>query len=365
MTLDDEADDSLTLIDKIAGTMRIEDPMGWTLPFISVVKTLSKVTGIEEVNIRHRAAMFITEWGGLGSFGQAADTALRSHLQDLEMRIPYVKPQALASITALRYVAGELYQAGLIAGSRLPALLEQLNASVPVKPMRPIGVRPRGIARQLSAEHLDWRARDQLWLDQVKHDVAVWPAGQDLLVLAEVSQFVAQQPRQYRLRQLRLRAAVLDGQPRFEELFASLPGVVWLGEEVALDNECSPNFIRRYCSSPHSPDKLEHNLTLCPNWLLRLGWLASSKSPWTYVDNASALMAGVTWWQDAGPLDLNSVATWGKGCYVWLTPAGLEQIKALAGEIIIDTFAQREFIKTGEQLKVRVANDAYVLQVAN
>lgn len=309
--------------------------------------------------------MFITEWGGLGSFGQAADTALRSHLQDLEMRIPYVKPQALASITALRYVAGELYQAGLIAGSRLPALLEQLNASVPVKPMRPIGVRPRGIARQLSAEHLDWRARDQLWLDQVKHDVAVWPAGQDLLVLAEVSQFVAQQPRQYRLRQLRLRAAVLDGQPRFEELFASLPGVVWLGEEVALDNECSPNFIRRYCSSPHSPDKLEHNLTLCPNWLLRLGWLASSKSPWTYVDNASALMAGVTWWQDAGPLDLNSVATWGKGCYVWLTPAGLEQIKALAGEIIIDTFAQREFIKTGEQLKVRVANDAYVLQVAN
>lgn len=48
----------------------------------------------------------------------------------------------------------------------------------------------------------------------------------------------------------------------------------------------------------------------------------------------------------------------------WLTPAGLEQLKALAGEIIVDTFAQREFIKTGEQSKVKVANAAYVLQVS-
>lgn len=277
------------------------------------------------------------------------------------MRIPYVKPQAWAGITALRYVAGELYQAGLIPGSRLPALLEQLNASVPVQPMKPTGVRPRGIARQPSAEHLDWQARDQLWLDQVEDDVAVWSEGKDLLVLAEVSQFVTHQPRQYQLRQFRLRTAALDEQLRFEELFAALPGVVWLGEEVALDNECAPSFIRRYCSSPHSPERFEHDLTLCPNWLLRLGWSASSTARWTYVDNASALMAGVTWWQDAGPLDVNSVATWGKGCFVWLTPAGLEQLKALAGEIIIDTFAQREFIKTGEQPKVKVANAAYAL----
>lgn len=364
LTLDDETDDHLTLIDKMAGTMRIEDPMGWTLLFISVVKALSKVTGIEEVNIRHRAAMFITEWGGLATFGQAADRALRDHLQHLEMRIPYVKPQAWAGITALRYVAGELYQAGLIPGSRLPALLEQLNASVPVQPMKPTGVRPRGIARQLSAEHLDWQARDQLWLDQVEDDVAVWSEGKDLLVLAEVSQFVTHQPRQYQLRQFRLRTAALDEQLRFEELFAALPGVVWLGEEVALDNECAPSFIRRYCSSPHSPERFEHDLTLCPNWLLRLGWSESSTARWTYVDNESALMAGVTWWQDAGPLDVNSVTTWGKGCFVWLTPAGLEQLKALAGEIIIDTFAQREFIKTGEEPKVKVVNAAYVLQVA-
>ena len=175
-------------------------------------------------------------------FGQAADSALRNHLQHLEMRIPYVKPQAWAGITALRYVAGELYQVGLIAGSRLPALLEQLNASVPVQPMRPTGVRLRGIARQLSAEHLDWQARDQLWLEQVEHDVAVWPAGQDLLVLAKVSQSVTQQPRQYRLRQFWLRKAALDGEPRFEALFASLPGVVGLGEEVALDNERAPGY---------------------------------------------------------------------------------------------------------------------------
>jgi hypothetical protein len=93
LSLADEFDDSMALTDEVTGAMRIENPMGWTRPLLSLVKALAQASGVEEANLRQRAAMFIVEWGGLETFGRSANEALEAHLRSLGMRTQYLKPQ--------------------------------------------------------------------------------------------------------------------------------------------------------------------------------------------------------------------------------------------------------------------------------
>jgi hypothetical protein len=140
-----------------------------------------------------------------------------------------------------------------------------------------------------------------------------------------------------------------------------LPAICWLGQDVAFDDELSPTLVRRYVSS-FDRSAPAYRITLCPNWLRRLQW-SNLNDPSVYHDASSTLVAQVQWWRDAGPVDIGSDSVWGEGCTVYLTPAGLAQLEAVAGEIKIGAFAQREVRKIGKEAEksVKVARSIYPL----
>ncbi|MFP3655967.1 hypothetical protein, partial [Burkholderia sp. SIMBA_052] len=103
-----------TLTDERTGAMRVESELGWTQMLRDTAQALAKAADVSELTIRRRAAMFVQEWGGLEAFGPQAVTRLEGQLHALDMQITYLKPHAMIGVIALRHVAGELRQAGLL-----------------------------------------------------------------------------------------------------------------------------------------------------------------------------------------------------------------------------------------------------------
>jgi len=89
-----------------------------------------------------------------------------------------------------------------------------------------------------------------------------------------------------------------------------------------------------------------------------------ANDPSVYLDATATVVAKVTWWRDAGPVDLNTASVWGEGSIVYLTLAGLTQLTAEAGDITIGASAQREARKVGNdgQPTIRVASAVYPLR---
>ena len=362
LSLDDGLGEGRALVDEDSGAMRVESALGWTSMLKSVIEELAQATGIDGLNLRQRAAMLIREWGGLDAFGLPAIKRLEAHLRTLDMQITYLKPHAWVGIIAIRHVAGELYRARLLAERYLPSILEQLNTPLPPQPLATPQCRPEGILRPLTPENVGWHERDQCWLDQVENDVFSWGGNTDELVLAEVSQFVVVEPRQYEYRQQCIRAPWVETETdTFWDTYRMLPAICWLGQDVAFDDELSPTLVRRYVSS-FDRSAPAYRITLCPNWLRRLQW-SNLNDPSVYHDASSTLVAQVQWWRDAGPVDIGSDSVWGEGCTVYLTPAGLAQLEAVAGEIKIGAYAQREVRKIGKEAEkdVKVARAIYPL----
>jgi hypothetical protein len=92
-------------------------------------------------------------------------------------------------------------------------------------------------------------------------------------------------------------------------------------------------------------DAAAYPLALCPNWLMRLRWLH--------------------WWRDAGPVDIDAETLWGEGCYLVLTPVGLEQITTALGKPALDinVFASRQIKQSSNHGKslMKTATNGYSL----
>jgi hypothetical protein len=335
-----EEDDGL--LDKATGAMRVEAAMGWTQMLRPIAQALAKAAGSEELKIRQRAAMFIQEWGGMEAFGLPALKRLEAQLRALSMQITYFKPHAWIGILALRHVAGELRRAGLLSRRDMPSILERLNAPLPPQPLMRAQVRPHGIRRPLAVKDAPWGEAEKLWAEQVGDDVAPWSDRSDEHVVAEISRFKVVEARraEYRLHRIRAPRLRADGDA-FRDWYQELPAAVWLGQIVPLDGEPAPTLVRRFVSS-FGLDAPAHPITLCPNWLGRLRWRAHDEDPSMYVDTDAVVVARLTWWRDAGPVDIDDDSLWGEGTYVALTAAGLRQFKAVQGDFTIHGFARRE-----------------------
>jgi len=341
-----EEDD--TLLDKGTGAMRVEATLGWTQMLRPIAQALADAAGCDEMNIRQRAAMFIQEWGGLEAFGLPALKQLEAQLRALSMQITYFKPHAWIGVLALRHVAGELRRSGLLPRRDVPSILERLNAPLPPRSLIDAQARPHGIRRPLAVQNASWSEAEQLWADQVGDDVTPWADHADEHVVAEVSQFKIFEARRaeyrlYRIRAPRLRA---DGDDIWS-WYRELPAAVWLGQVVPLDDEPAPMLVRR-CVSSFGMAAPGYPIVLCPNWLRRLRWRAHDENPSVYVDSESVVVARLTWWRDAGPVDIDADSLWGEGSYVTLTVVGLRQFKAAQGDFTIHSFATREVQVTRE-----------------
>lgn len=330
--------------DERTGAMRVESPLGWTQMLRSTAQQLAEAAGIDEVTVRRRAAMFIQEWGGLEAFGPSAVQRLESQLRSLDMQITYLKPHALIAVLALRHVAGELRWAGKLNPREMPTLLERLNFPLPPRPLSLPQLRPEWIRSPLLDRHAGWSERDQKWVDEVRGDVARFPEQHDVHVVAEISRFKIFKPRQSEHRLYRFRAplAQVDGDD-FDACYHELSAAVWLGRFVPLDGELAPTLVRRVvCSVDMGFDSAAYSIVLCPNWQKRLRWHAHEDDPNVFVDSGGAAVAKLSWWRDAGPVDIDAESMWGEGCYLTLTQAGLDQFIAVRGKVAINVFASRQ-----------------------
>lgn len=343
-----EVDRALT--DERTGAMRVESELGWTQMLRSTAQALAMAAGVDELTIRRRAAMFIQEWGGLEAFGPQAVTRLEGQLRALDMKVKYLKPHALIGVIALRHVAGELHQAGLLKPGDMPVLLERLNAPTPPQPLSLPQVRPRGVCRPLIARNAGWTEGERKWTEGVRDDVATWSDRWDEHVVAEVSRFKIYKPRQAELLLHRIRAprAFVDGK-KFDDCYQQLPAAVWIGRVVPLDNEPASTLVRRLdCSIDFGLDSATYPIVLCPNWLRKLQWRAHADVPGVYIDANGGIVARVVWWRDAGLVDIDDDSIWGEGCYVALTNVGLAQFMVARETVVINVFASREVQKPRE-----------------
>jgi hypothetical protein len=360
-----EGDQAFT--DERTGAMRIESPLGWTQMLRPTAQHIAKVAGIEEMTVRRRAAMFIQDWGGLEVFGPSGVKKLEAQLRVLDMKVTYLKPHAYIAITALRHVAGELRLAGKLNGRDRPTLLERLGCPLPPRPLNLPQVRPEWIRMPLLDGHAGWAEREKKWVDEVDNDVAPFPAHHDGQVAAEVSRFKIFKPRlsEHHLYRFRAPSAQTDGED-FDQCYATLPIAVWLGQHVALDNELAPTLVRRVvCSVNMGFDAAAYPFALCPNWLMRLRWRAHDEEPSVFLDVSGAVAAKLHWWRDAGPVDMDVESMWGEGCYLVLTPVGLEQITTTRGKRALDinVFASRQIKQPSScgQPLLKTAKNGYSL----
>jgi hypothetical protein len=311
--------------------------------------------------------MFIQDWGGLEAFGPSGVKRLEAQLRALDMQITYLKPHAYIAIAALRHVAGELRLAGKLNGRDRPTLLERLGCPLPPRPLRLPRVRPEWIQMPLFDRSAGWSEREQKWVDEVDGDVAPFPAHRDGQVVAEVSRFKIFKPRlsEHRLYRFRAPSAQTDGED-FDDCYARLPIAVWLGQYVALDNELAPTLVRRVvCSVDMGFDAAAYPFALCPNWVKRLLWRAHNEEPSVFLDPSGVVVAKLYWWRDAGPVDIDAESLWGEGCYLVVTPAGLEQLTAARGKLAraINVFASRQIKQPrgyGQSL-LRTAKNGYAV----
>lgn len=339
-----EGDHAFT--DERTGAMRVESPLGWTEMLRSTARHIAMAAGIEEMTIRRRAAMFIQDWGGLEAFGPSGVKSLEAQLRVLDMQITYLKPHAYIAITALRHVAGELRLAGKLKGRDRPTLLERLGCPLPPRPLKLPRVRPEWIRMPLLDRSAGWSERERKWIDEVDCDVASFPAHRDGQVVAEVSRFKIFKPRlsEHRLYRFRAPSAETDSED-FDDCYAGLAIVVWLGQYVALDDDLAPTLVRRVvCSVDIGFDEAAYSFALCPNWVKRLRWRAHDEEPGVFLDQSGAVVAKLYWWRDAGPVDIDAESLWGEGCYLVVTPAGREQLTAALGKLAlgINVFASRQ-----------------------
>jgi tetratricopeptide (TPR) repeat protein len=346
LELEHPSEDNYAFRDERTGAMRVESQLGWTQMLRSTAQHIAEVAGIDEMKVRRRAAMFIQDWGGLETFGHSGVKRLEAQLRALDMQITYLKPHAYISIAALRHVAGELRLAGKLNGRDRPTLLERLGCPLPPRPMKLPRVRPEWIRMPMLDRHAGWPEREKKWVDEVDGDVAPFPAHHDGQVVAEVSRFKIFKPRlsEQRLYRFRAPAAQTEGKD-FDQCYATLPIAVWLGQYVALDDELAPTLVRRVvCNIDMGFDAPAYTFALCPNWVRRLRWRAHDKEPSVFLDTSGSMVAKLHWWRDAGPVDIDAESLWGEGCYLVLTPAGVEQLTTAGGklDLAINVFASRQ-----------------------
>ena len=76
----------------------------------------------------------------------------------------------------------------------------------------------------------------------------------------------------------------------------------------------------------------------------QLRWRAHGEAPNVFLDPSGAVVVKLHWWRDAGPVDIDAESLWGEGCYLVLTPAGLEQLTAASRKLAlsINVFASRQ-----------------------
>jgi hypothetical protein len=338
-----KADDTFErphLVDSATGSMVVEDSFGWTYAFEDQINLLA-TSGVSVSSIRLRSSMFINQWGGLEAFGIGANNRLEATLRQLDLKMPYARPHIAAAARAFRYVAGELRRAGMIPDEAKPILLHMMGYPAPRPKLIIPATRPIRICRPVLDE-ANWRTQEQDWLNGDESDLLALML-KDETVVVEVSEFHFRKSRRnFHFRRVRAPGLELGENVQDFEGFELLPGATWIGRIFANSQSPAPSLARGLLVS-WIPEVPRYRLTICPHWLLLLGWHPHPSNELVFMDKSNTLVARIAWWRDGGPVDVDDDVIWGQGAYISLTMAGQQQVEVLMGPLNVRVHVLRSY----------------------
>jgi hypothetical protein len=317
----------------------VDDPLAWTWPFRRPIRLLAKTAGLTATQLRRRCHQFISEMGELDTIKPGANQAPSQRVERLEMRLPFPRPSIAATIRALRRVVGELMHAGYVDAPTLALLFHELGFPAVGELIREPAERPVGMPRA-NINEVGLGDKPSEWVEAIEEDLRALRFGEHM-VLAEVTHFERTRfRRKYTVDRVRLHGLADRESASMNEVINELPVVINLDPAVASYRHPSKHLVARFV--PNGTASRRHAMpVICPLWATRLKWSPHPVNPFVYRDGAGTVVARSIWWRDGGVRDVNEEAFHGEGFLLLLTPAGVAQIKALAGEIVVETYCWR------------------------
>lgn len=161
------------------------EPADITGGFEGEVAVLSRLAGLSKAAIAIRVVEVMREIG----FGQALDegheSALMANLDDIGLRLPYVRPRAYGVRLALGRVAAELLDHGYISAHAAGALEERFRWTDPILDTFPLDRRPPWWAEPIRPR--DSRVAFDDWVSDLHLQPRPLPTTTEGLVIAEYS----------------------------------------------------------------------------------------------------------------------------------------------------------------------------------
>jgi hypothetical protein len=191
-------------------------------------------------------------------------------------------------------------------------------------------------------DEANWRTQEQDWLNGDESDLLALML-KDETVAVEVSEFHFRKSRRnFHFRRVRAPGLELGENVQDFEGFELLPGATWIGRIFANSQSPAPSLARGLLVS-WIPEVPSYRLTICPHWLLLLGWHPHPSNELVFMDKSNTLVARIAWWRDGGPVDVDDDVIWGQGAYISLTMAGQQQVEVLMGPLNVRVHVLRSY----------------------
>lgn len=321
--------------------MVLEDPLGWTEAWMSVVKHIARVSDVSIEHIRRRAGQFVSSWGGVEKFGHAASIRIENDLKMVSLKMTYRRPQTEVSLRALRYVTCELWRAGRIGYRDFRALAYELwvdpdRPALPNPETRPSRVHIPAVPQTM------WGEKQVKWLDEVMDDLS-YAGDEEERVLAEWSVVTTRKIRVTASSERWCAINQIATEPtRLDEYLDDLPRIIRIGTAIPLYDEDGIHSSRTVVFDPHmlqgEPRSL---LVLCPLTAAQLGWSSDQRAVHIYRDGSGQEMAWTQWWRDGLPQPVDEDEQRAEGQRVILSAEGCRQFENRFGPIRRTTLAWR------------------------
>ncbi len=291
------------------------------------------------MQLRRRCHQFMSEEGGLLTFGSDAQSAIVSRLNRLELRLSFMRPHMRAAIRALRRVAAELVQAGRLAQSDIPILLYELGAPALGELMIEPSARPASISRP-DLGNIGYSEKELLWLDAAASDAKPLQFGEET-VLLEISYFERDRfDKRFAIERVAAHASAHLDRRSAERAVAGIPRAIDFGTPVPIYRRPSRYFVA-LMDGTGVPTIPRYMPIVCPLWSTQLRWLPHSANRFVYQDSAGTPVARTMWWRDGGPPIQRVDSARGEGFLVLLSRVGRSQLETVSGPLHVESLCWR------------------------
>jgi hypothetical protein len=322
--------------------MVIEDPLGWTQGWESLVRRIAENAELPPLQIRWRVRQLILSWGGIPEFGHPGSKRLETALNRLDLKLPYRRPQSEAVLRALRYVAGELWSAGRLSYRDWRYILLKLHvdpdkAIMPFPEARPPDVHLPTVPQML------WGKEQEAWLEGVSGDLALTSGKNKCKVVAEWRRSVIREIRVTTTAEQWCAVGQLaSALGNLDAVLESLPEVIRLGSPVPLYDADEINPSKTALFEPHALQSEPSGLLIfCPRTAAMLGWASDPKIAHVYRDAEGKEMVRTLWWRDGVPQSIDKDARFAEGQRILLSEVGQSAFEAMFGPFRLTTSAWR------------------------